>query len=138
MEERRRLVALVAAGAGEVAEVVAVFGVVGAPAVVALITDRDGPFAGEAANDAVDLRGVGSVEYATDIVTHSLTFGVCDVDLLRGVPCSGGAFGWTLGSSQSYFLQGRYVCWTYTCGQVQHCISFELIKTIWHDLAWKV
>ena len=139
MEERRRLVALIAAGAGEVADVVAGggFGVVGAPAVGALVTDRDGPFAGEAADDAVDFRGVGSIEHAADIVTHSLAFGGCDVDLLRGVPCSGGAFSWTLGSSQLYFLQRRYVYWTYACGQVQQCISFELFKTIWHDLAWK-
>ena len=101
MEERRRLVALVAAGAGKVADVVAGggFGVVGAPAVGALVTHRDGPFAGEAADDAVDFRGVGSIEHAADIVTHSLAFGCCDVDLLRGIPCSGGAFSWTLGSS---------------------------------------
>ena len=48
LEERRRLVALVAAGAGEVANGVAlgVFGVVVAPGVGALITDREAPFAG--------------------------------------------------------------------------------------------
>ncbi len=105
LEERRRLVALVAAGAGEVADVVARggFGVVGAPAVGALVTDREGPFAGEAADNAVEFRGVGSVEHATDIVHHILAFAGCDVDLLRGVPCSGGAFSWTLGSSQLYF-----------------------------------
>ena len=139
LEERGRLVALVAAGAWEVVDIVAEggFGVVGAPAIGALVTDRDGPFAGEAADDAVDFRGVGSVEHAADIVTHILAFACCDVDLLRGVPCSGGAFSWTLGSSQLYFLQRRYVCWTYTCGQVQQCISFELIKPIWLDLAWK-
>ena len=99
MEERRRLVALVAAGAGEVADVVAVFGVVGAPGVGALVTDRDGPFAGEAADDAVEFRGVSSVEQFGHIGHHRLAFAGCDVDLLCGVPCSSGAFRWTLGSS---------------------------------------
>lgn len=82
MEETRRLVTLVAAGAGEIADVVAGggFGVVGAPAVGALVADRDGPFAGEAADDAVDFRGVDSVEHAADIVTHFLGLDGCDVD----------------------------------------------------------
>ena len=73
---------MVAAGAGEVADVVAGdgFGVVGAPAVGALVTDRDAPFAGEAADDAVDFRGVGSVEHAADISTHILALVGCDVD----------------------------------------------------------
>ena len=80
--EIRCFVALVAAGAGEVADVVAGngFGVVGAPGVGALVADRDGPFAGEAADYAVDFRGVGSVEHAADIVTHILALVGCDVD----------------------------------------------------------